>query len=116
MGTSYRGLREPWSSIEVEYLHTHTRITLWEHGGYAGTLTVQKDWDSEAIASFVERADDLHCPMRTYWGGEDTGTVVVENCPDMPDDRVLVSESGQVVTVGDVRAYAGDGKKKEGDA
>ena len=65
MSTTFYELREPWSSIRVEETPGHARITLWNDGGLAGTLTVKIEDLGPALGSF--RGDDFMVrSSRTY--------------------------------------------------
>ena len=68
MGTTYNELREPWSSIRVQETEKHTRITLWENGALAGTLTVRSEVAHDVIYSLTGHEVGKH-----WWGGDERG-------------------------------------------
>lgn len=112
MSTSYYRLREPFTSLRLEKGPTHDRLTVWEEHANAGTLTVRGGWGKHVALLFALQEGDEQCPVRTHWGGVDRGAVVTfrDRDKDLPDEIVLVSEYGDVVTVGYVRAR--DGAKR----
>ena len=107
MSTSYYGLREHVTSLRLEEGPGHDRLTIWVDHGNAGTLVLPRGFGKNMARMFAETdVDDSECPMRTHWGGE-IGAVVTENQTDLQDERVLVSEYGDVLTVAAIRARAG---------
>ena len=109
MSTSYYYVAEPFTSIRLEEGPTHDRVTLWESHGNAGTLTVARGHGRQLVKRFAEECDDGRAPMRTHFGGRGVGCIVTENVRDLADDLVLISEYGDVLTVGEIRRCAGHG-------
>lgn len=110
MSTAYYYLREPFTSIRLERGPSHDRVTLWERGANIGTLTVSAGTGSMVTYLFAEVEYDGKAPMRTHWGGTKVGCVVTENVRGLDPSLVLVSEYGDVLTVGDIRARSGHGR------
>ena len=53
--------------------------------------------------------NDRNCLLRTHYGGKDRGLVVTV-IHDVPDETIAISEYGELLTVGQVKAR--DGAKR----
>lgn len=107
MSTSYYGLAEPITHLRIESSNQeHTRLGVWVYGGHAGTLTVPTQELKYFLMLFY---NDRNCLLRTHWGGKDRGAVVTV-IHDVPDETIVISERGQLLTVGQVKAR--DGAKR----
>ena len=113
MSTSYYDLVEGITSLHLEEGPAHDRLTVWENGANAGTLTLSRGSGKWVARLFADRTGDIDCPLRTHWGGSAVGSVVTENRRGLADDYCVVSEYGDVLTVGQVRARAG-ARRKDG--
>lgn len=115
MSTSYYRFKDPISSVRLEEGPGHDRLTIWENGANAGTLTLSLGTGRTIVKMLMEDVHDGACPMRTHWGGVDRGTVVTINPSgkELTDDIVLVSEYGEVLKVADVKARDG-ARRKDG--
>ena len=110
MSTSYYRLIEPITSLRLEEGLGHDRLTIFENGANAGTLTLTKGLGRRVAGCFSQHEDDSQCPMRTHWGGKDRGAVVTVNDVTLPDDATVISEYGDILTVAQVKAR--DGRKR----
>ena len=107
MSTSYYGLYKPLTCLRIECSNQeHTRLSVWICGGHAGTLTVPTQTLKNFLMLFCS---DHNCLLRTHWGGKDRGSVVTV-LHDAPDETIVISEYGQLLTVGQVKAR--DGAKR----
>lgn len=108
MSTSYYGLHKPITHLRVESSNQgHTKLAIWIDHGHAGTLTIPTQSLGDVL--FLLFDCDKHPPLRTHWGGE-YGAIVTVCDKDMPDEAVLISEYGKLLTVGQVKAR--DGAKR----
>lgn len=108
MSTSYYRLRPPVTSVRVESAGHHDRVHVWVEHGLAGALVVPKDCTPSLLLLLSnEEMDDSKVPLRTLWGGDIRGTIVQVNDPGLPDGCQVVSEYGEVFTVGAVKARQG---------
>ena len=112
MSTAYYRLREPITSLALEEGPAHDRLRIWERHGLAGELVVSAGSGREIARMFFETGvDDLHCAIHTYYGGAERGGVGTVNDPTLPDSAtVLDGDTGEVLTVGEVKGYAGLGR------
>jgi hypothetical protein len=113
MSTSYYHLKHPITSLRVEMRGEHAHLTIWTNGKNNGTLVLGRDELPDILHMFARDAGDGGCPMRTHWGGAEVGAVVTENTPGLADDMQIISEYGELLTVGRVRGRAG-AKRKDG--
>lgn len=60
MSTYYSDLKEPWSSIRVEVVGPHTKVTLWTEGQNVGTLTLGKEDMSVVLKQLFSENDVCH--------------------------------------------------------
>ena len=58
------------------------------------------------LLPFASKEPDDKCPMRSYWGGSERGSVVYAN-ENLPDDTLLISSYGELLTVAQVKARNG---------
>ena len=110
MSTNYFRLLEPITSIRLEESAGHDRLTVFENGANAGTLTLSKGAGRRVALHLVLQEEDPNCPVRTYYGGAEIGLVVDVNDKEMPDCATVVSEYGDVYTMGEVKRMEGKGK------
>lgn len=108
MSTAYYPLRDPITSIKVEEGPSHDRVSIWESGGLAGVLTVSKGAGSRIAFMLADTTDEV---LRTGWGGDSIGCVVYGRLKTLAPDLCVVSEYGEVMTVSEVAAMAGNGKR-----
>lgn len=111
MSTSYYYIQEPITSLRLEEGPGHDRLTVWQSGANAGTLVLTKGSARTIISLFAEHAEDDRCPMRTHFGGVEVGCVVTENVRGLDPSLILISEYGELFTVAQIRAFAGEGRK-----
>jgi len=109
MSTSYYKLLHPITDLWKETtMYPVTEAMTWLHfkiaGEYAGALLLP----TECVRAFCRRLydyDDGKPPYRTY-GGRLMRINVIENEP-LSDDMVLISEYGEIITVGEVKGRGG---------
>ena len=112
MSTAYYRLREPITLLQLEEGPEHDRLRIWEHHALAGELVVSAGEGREIARMFFRtEMDDVHCAIYAYAGGPEEGLVVTLNDPTLPDSAVVLDgDTGEVLTVGEVRAFAGLGR------
>lgn len=111
MGTSYYRLKKPVTHVSVDRRGVNSKINVWIDNFFSGTLYVPQECTSKIVLMFAEKEGDTECPLRTYWGGAERGTVVVINDLSVPDDTVVISRYGEVLTVREVKTS--DGAKRK---
>lgn len=111
MSTSYYRLAVPFTHLRVEEQGgAHVRLTLWVNHANAGALTLRTEELSDVLNAVFKYEEDNECPLRTHWGGADRGAVVTVNDPALPDEAIVRSEYGHLLTVAEVKAR--DGAKR----
>ena len=109
MSAEYYALKKPITSIRPEIMGGHTHVGIWVNHAKSGTLVFRNEEWKDAIWLFFEKyVSDP--PMRTFWGGTKDGCIVKETNTASPTEQQMVSEFGELMTVGQIRAKA----KKEG--
>ena len=103
MSTDYYALKKPITSIRPEILGGHTHVGIWVNHAKSGTLIFHNDEWKDAIWLFVEREVS---PIRAFWGDTEKGCIVRETDTKSPAEQQMVSESGELVTIGQIRAKA----------
>jgi len=111
MSMSYYYLRAPFTSVRLEHIGEHDKVTLWENGANAGTLTLSKGVGRKFLYMMTDHVDDSQAPMRIYWGDSDKGCVVTENVRGLDPDLMLISEYGEPLRVSEIRDRAGHVRK-----
>ena len=109
MSTEYYALKKPITSIRPEIMGGHTHVGIWVNHAKSGTLVFRNDEWKTAIWLFVEK-NVSEPPMQSLWDGEKEGCIVKETDASSPAEQQMVSELGEIMTVGQIRARA----KKEG--
>ena len=110
MSTSYYRLKPPVTHLRLEKGEGHDRLRVWVNHALAGVLTLRKEETHSMLDCFTLYEDDFCCPLRTRWGGADRGAIVTEN-DTLPDEAVVISEYGQLLTVAEVKARDGATRK-----
>lgn len=118
--TQYYRLHEGITSIRLETGKSggHDRLTVFEHGGNAGTLVLTHGMGKTVAFMFAD-CRETPAPMTAYAGSAapwrtDNKVViweaawVTENIPGLRAEQTLVSEYGEVTTVEKVRAAGHD--------
>lgn len=111
MSTSYYRLKEPITSLRLTSGPAWDHLTVFENGAQAGTLVLSKDVGPRVALMFADK-QEFTCPAHTHWGGADRGCVVTINDKEMSDDAVVVSQYGEIMTIGKVKSYDGMGKRQ----
>ena len=101
MSTEFYPLKNPISSLRVEAAGDHVRISVWDRGALAGTLTVRA---ADAPAYILMFADERVVTMHRHYAGSGQGFEITEPEPPLDPKQCLVSEKGDVWTVAEVRA------------
>ncbi len=107
MGTAYYKPRWPITHLEVSEGVTHDKVKLWDRGGLAGELTLLAGHSAPFIQMLIDTGNSV---ARTWYGGERSG-IRIDIDPTLHDNVVLVSESGVITTVGELRKQAGRREK-----
>ena len=113
MSTNYYRLRPPITDLDLLAGEKYDILTVWINGGMAGELALAKDEVSEMLDCFALVEDDNKCPLHSYWGGDERGCIVYSNCPELSDDTPVISAYHELLTVGEVKAKHGKGRKEE---
>ena len=113
MSTSYYHLREPVTALFLrpeEAGFTYLDIEVNGHG--VGSLLLH-DEDVPVMLVLLSDAgrEYAEAPVRTSWGGEGVGCQVSERHRGLDPNLQLVSEYGELFTLAQVRAMAGEGKE-----
>ena len=113
MSTAYYRLREPITSVQLDEGPGHDRLRIWQDHGFAGELVLTAGAGREVARMFFEtNADDAHCAIHAYYGGDERGCVVTVNDPTLPESAVVLDgDTDEVLTVGEVRAFDGRGRR-----
>ena len=104
MSTNYYRLRKPIASIEVaDAAALFLSVTLHMERGEVAILNVPaSDW-SALLLMFAT----CHTPSVIRYDRPGGGMVVYVNDQGLSDDTQLISESGELTTLAEVRAKAG---------
>lgn len=106
MSTKYYALKKPITSIRPEIMGGHTHVGVWVNHAKSGILVFRNDEWKDAIWLFVKK-NVFPPPMRTFWGGMKDGCIVKEYADtSFPAEQQMVSECGELITVGQIRAKA----------
>lgn len=88
------------------------RIQGWSHDRLVFMATIMDDYlFKNIVISLTQYEEDSECPLRTHWGGKERGAVVTVNDPHLPDDATVISNYGEILTVGQVKARDGAHRK-----
>ena len=103
MSTEYYALKKPITSIRPEIMGGHTHVGIWVNHAKSGTLVFRNEEWKDAIWLFVEK-NVSEPPMRILWGGIKDGCIVKETNTSSQTEQQMVSELGELTTVGQIRA------------
>lgn len=109
MSTSYYTLKEPVTRIRPEVMGGHTHVGVWINHCKAGTLVFRNEEWEQGIWLFVK--DEIDALMQSHWGGDKKGLMIDEYTGNLSGEQQMVSEIGELTTVGKIRGEAGMGKK-----
>ena len=111
MSTSYYRLKSPVTSIRVDFAENPRcrRISIWINGERSGALIVKAAELQPLLQLFVNTDVQV---LHTYSGGSEIGVVVTVNAIVISDDDYVISEYGELFTVRQVKARAGEGATK----
>ena len=113
MSTSYYRLKPPITHLELELKPGHDRVKIWVNHGLVGELILANRETCAFLDCFTLHEPDNECPLRSYWGGAEKGTVVYANEINLSREMIVISEYGELLTVAQVFARRG-AKRKEG--
>lgn len=114
MSTEYFALREPFTAIRVRPGPV-TEVGIEVGGASAGTVYLPKRWSCQINEMFCEHSPAAH----SWFGGEHVGmqvalcgTWALVSERHIRPEAILVSEYGDVTTIGELLALRGQGKKQ----
>jgi len=108
MSTSYYHLRRPVTSLHLREAE-HDELSVWTDHGLSGTLTMPKG-HGKLLARMLANTDAVP-PLHVHYGGDSVGCVASESATGLDPSLILVSDCGEIVTVAEVRAMAGMGRR-----
>lgn len=123
MATQWYRLKNPVEHIEVAAFHEGdiqgNVIRVTTEDGAVGKITLSSGLTSfffDILMALADICGDDHpLPLRTLWGGIERGMLVLiqDNHQDslLRDDTQLISEYGDLATVGEIQAMEGRGGK-----
>ena len=111
MSTSYYRLASPITHLRIDGSGAHDKISIWVSHGLSGILVIPKHETHNILRIFSYDEADDKCPLHTYWGGKERGTVVTTNDESLPDEACVISEYGELLTVGEVKSRDGANRK-----
>ena len=110
MSTEYYKLRKPFTHLELDSTGSHGRLKVWIEHGLSGMLTIPDRHLADVLRPLFNNDGDYPPPLRTHWGGKQ-GAVVTVNDESLPDEAVVLSEYGDLLTVAQVKTRAGATRK-----
>ena len=113
MSTSYYRLKPPITHLTLKAESGHDRLKIWVNHGLVGELVLANRETRAFLDCFTLYEADNECPLRSYWGGPERGTVVYANEDNLPDGMMVISQYGELLTVAQVKARNG-AKRKDG--
>lgn len=105
-------MKPPVTSLRLKEGKGNDRLSVWVDHALSGTLVLPKGQSRDVILFFARDEPAIH----THAGGEERGCVVTFDDFYLHASRgwaggiVLVSERGELTTVGEVRAKDGEGR------
>lgn len=115
MSTRYYHLRDPWTRIQVSAEQGRCRVQAWRGDMQDGDLIFPVELAAQAVLHFAaidEDRDDRTLAARRVGCGSGR-TALHENTPGLHPDTQLISDRGEVVTVGRLRAETGTPPDRE---
>lgn len=113
MSTSYYRLAKPVTHLNIRKTPSHYHVGVFINHALAGELCVRAEEATSLFRLFQLYEEDNVCPLRTWWGGPDKGAIVEINDKTLPDEAIVISEYGEPLTVGEVKARKG-ARRKDG--
>ena len=111
MSTSYFRLKKPVSHLSLKEVADGHLLSVYVAGKFAGVLHLPPMHSKSVMNIFAQYEGDFECPLRTHWGGSGKGAVVTVNDDTLADEAVVISEYGELLTVGRVKARHGAGRE-----
>lgn len=100
MGTRFYLLKSPVTRLQLEANQELDKLSVWIDHELSGALMMPKGQSRDVTLFFVRQEPALYA----RWGGAMRGTVVTVDDPDLLDEMAVVSERGELMTVGEVKA------------
>ena len=113
MSTNYYCLKSPITYLHLEPRGDYYSLSLWVNHALSGSLMLREDDLSDVIMCFADVVDDTQCPLRTTAGAIDRGIIVHIQDLSLPDDTLLISSHRELLTVREIKALDGKGKRIE---
>jgi len=106
MSTEYYLPQYPITGLELAECADYNMLTIWVQDGQAGVLNLPKAVTGTFLRVLTH--DDVGMGVMHTWGSRDEGIMVTDPA-HLPDDTIVISGSGDLLTAGQVRALAGKG-------
>ena len=110
MSTNYYRLRPPITHLKLQREGEGFKLFVWVNHQLSGRLILDKQDTHQVLDCFTLKEPDDKCPLRSYRGGDERGTVVYENVL-LPGEALVISEYGELLTVAQVKARHGAQRK-----
>lgn len=108
MSTSYYRLKPPITSVRAEVSDGHTHLGIWINHAKSGTLVVRNEELQDLLRVLT---DDGSAVVKTRFGGSVLGKLLEpldrEWTNQAADYTTLVSECGELTTLGELRRGLG---------
>ena len=101
MSTCYYRLHQPITRIDTHkgMFKDSTAFSVWANDTWMATLTISDEFKWYLLPDF--KSGEI--AFETHYGGKDMGRVVNDFAKDLPDDAQVISGSGEIVTLGELR-------------
>lgn len=109
MSSTYYKIKSPINKIDaLKISEKRVMIRLLGDDNFYGLISLNKEAVNEFVMLF---ADKENPPAVSYHGGENRGLVVTVLDVNLPDDSLLIEDTGYLITVGDLKKLDGIGRK-----
>ena len=113
MSTTYYALKSPVTSLRLDGSPAHTKLTIFVNHANVGELTLANSELGDVLRMFKGDYEVLHA----RWGGVERGCVVTQTdsalAAMLDNDTQVISEYGQLFTIGEVLAQEGRGRQEK---
>ena len=101
MSTCYYRLSKPITRINMhEDPTTHSvTLTVWANTTWMATLTISNEFKWYLLPELKSK----EIAFEKHYGGDNMGMVVCDFAKDLPDEAQVISECGDIVTLGELR-------------
>jgi len=100
MTTAYYCVAAPITQLRTDEVGSHTHLTIWVNHGLSGILVVRNEELPDILHLLRTETEVLH----TYFA---SGTHTSGDLPSLPSSLQLISEYGELTTLGNVRKSIG---------